>query len=846
MSATNLPRQQPRRPLLENALIALAYLGGGVLSIVGGLVTVGPNGQSSTVWLPPGIALALMIVRGKRVWPGVWAGAIVLDGVMGHYESPTMPLSSAIMLDLVISGAAVAQALVTCWLIQRFTGRNPTLDRARAVFGLLLCTIPGSMIESTVGSSMLVILGIRKLSSLPLDLGSWWISDAVSVFLVTPMILAWIGSPAHVWRPRRAQLTIPLSITLVLMATAFVQAHHLETDSARRQFELRTSHLREQVAARLSQLSEDICWLRDLEDVVVVANARKFSEVAARVRDIDPSLGALEWVPVVPASERAAFTQQMRAETEPSYAIRDINPWPAGTPREYYFPVQYGEPAELAPLVIGVDLGTDDNRREVFERAAHLGTAIMSPPLPLLVREGSRTGVMAAVPLYKSDAATPASLASVRGFVVGVLRIQPLMHSILTPANTRELDLTIEDPDGPADARVIFASDNPHLPANRLPYSSTSDIRANGRTWRLTVKPTPTYIEVTRSWLSPAVSLAGLAFSTLLCGFLLVTTGTAANIRQLVEERTAELSQANEQLREEVAVHERMERALKASEQELARHRGQLEELVHARTAELEVAKASAENANRSKSAFLANMSHELRTPMHAVLAYARLALDRDLEPRLKDHIGRIVVSGERLLTLLNDLLDLSKLEAGRMRLQRANHDLDKLVHEVGQEIEPLVAKKKLSLVIERPPSGGALAYVDRAQMGQVFRNILANAVRFSSEGGRLNVSFATAELPAPVDGGVHRDALQISFADQGVGIPTDELEIIFDKFVQSSKTRTNAGGTGLGLAISKQITELHSGRIQARNNDGGGATFVVTVPRYGMPDESKRTEVAT
>ncbi len=843
-AAADLPKEERSpRPLLENTIVALAYLAGGVLSIIGGLITTGPDGQSSMVWLPPGIALAAMLARGNRTWPGIWAGAVVLDAVIGHFEAPTMKLPAAIVLDLVISTASVVQALVTCRLIQRFAGRKPTLDHARAVLGFLLCSIPVSVIEGTAGSLAMIALGIRKLSTLPLDLGSWWISDTVSVFLVTPVMLAWVGTPAHIWRPRRAQLSIPLSIALVLMAAAFVQANHLEADGARRQFELRTSHLKDQLAERLAQLSEDISWLRDLEDVAVVADGHKFAEVAARVRGLDPSVGALGWVPVVPASRREAFERQMREHGDPSYVIRDITGARAAWPRDVLLPVQYVEPIEMGAQIAGVDLGSEDRRRAVFAKAARAGTAVMSAPLALRVPDGPRAGVLAAVPLYYDSGASPpasppAKLASVRGFVVGILRVAPMMKLILSPATARELDITIEDPDAPAEERLVFASASPHLPGARVPYTSISDIRANGRTWRLTVKPTPTYIEVTRSWLSPAVSLAGLAFATLLCGFLLVTTGNAANIRQQVEERTAEL-------RDEIAIHERMERALKESEHELASHRERLEELVHARTAELEVAKATAEKANRAKSAFLANMSHELRTPMHAVLAYARLALEHDLDAKLEGHIERIVRSGERLLALLNDLLDLSKLEAGKMRVQREPHDVNQIVQEVAQEIEPLLAKKKVSLSIAPPPAGGTIAHVDREQMSQVFRNVLANAVRFSSEGARLSVSFASAQLPPLSEGAAPRRALQIAFADQGVGIPPDELEIIFDKFVQSSKTRTNAGGTGLGLAICKQITELHGGRIQAENNVGGGATFVVTVPRQAEPSASKETEVA-
>jgi signal transduction histidine kinase len=221
---------------------------------------------------------------------------------------------------------------------------------------------------------------------------------------------------------------------------------------------------------------------------------------------------------------------------------------------------------------------------------------------------------------------------------------------------------------------------------------------------------------------------------------------------------------------------------------------------------------------------------------MHAVLAYARLAADRSSDAKLKDFMTRIVSSGERLLALLNDLLDLSKLEAGRTTPQLADADLSLLIAEVTRELEPLLAGKQLSLEISRDAGcvEDVMAAIDRRQMAQVFHNVLSNAVKFSPERGRLSVRIACAELPA-VPGAVDQmraPALQVAFSDQGVGIPEQELETVFDSFVQSTKTRTNAGGTGLGLAICRQIMDLHGGQITARNNDGPGATFVITVPR--------------
>jgi signal transduction histidine kinase len=272
-----------------------------------------------------------------------------------------------------------------------------------------------------------------------------------------------------------------------------------------------------------------------------------------------------------------------------------------------------------------------------------------------------------------------------------------------------------------------------------------------------------------------------------------------------------------------------------------------LEDLVQARTSELEVAKVAAEAANRAKSLFLANMSHELRTPMHAVLAYARLGLERTPDAKVQSFMTRIVENADRLLLLLNDLLDLSKLEAGKMQLRLESYDVEQLVREVASELEPLMTSKGLVLAYEREGTcQSSSALVDRSRMAQLFRNILANAVRFSAPGGRIVVRFACADarsLPEHA-GATAESALEVAISDQGVGIPEGELEHIFDSFVQSSTTHASAGGTGLGLAICRQIAGLHQGTVHARKQTGVGATFVVTLPSERRV-ESHAREVA-
>jgi GAF domain-containing protein len=226
--------------------------------------------------------------------------------------------------------------------------------------------------------------------------------------------------------------------------------------------------------------------------------------------------------------------------------------------------------------------------------------------------------------------------------------------------------------------------------------------------------------------------------------------------------------------------------------------------------------------ASRHKSQFLANMSHELRTPLNAVLGYTELILDNifgEVPEPIRDSLERSRNSGQHLLGLINDVLDLSKIEAGQLTLSLADYAMEEVVHAVVTAVEALAAEKKLALRVTVPPdlpSGRG----DSRRLTQVLLNLVGNAIKFT-DAGEVRVEVAAA-------GG----ALVVSVADTGPGISEADQAKIFEEFQQAdSSTTRRKGGTGLGLAIAKRIVELHGGRIWVESRLGAGSTFRFTVP---------------
>ena len=270
---------------------------------------------------------------------------------------------------------------------------------------------------------------------------------------------------------------------------------------------------------------------------------------------------------------------------------------------------------------------------------------------------------------------------------------------------------------------------------------------------------------------------------------------------------------------------------------ELERHRDHLQELIHEKTHELISAKNSAEQANKAKSIFLTNMSHELRTPLHSILAFSKLGLDKSrLNPcdveKLAFYYQRIIESADRLLLLINDLLDLSKLETGKVQIELLPCHFSQLVMQVLDEVSATARAKNIQL-----DSTGLIMNLhlscDSKMIAQVIRTLLLITIKFSNENSRIMISTKLASLRGtenPVS--AHDTVLEFSIQDQSSNIAIIELDTIFDHFMaHSNRSSANASSTGLGLAICREIIQAHRGTIQAYNNTGAGNCFNFTLP---------------
>lgn len=295
-----------------------------------------------------------------------------------------------------------------------------------------------------------------------------------------------------------------------------------------------------------------------------------------------------------------------------------------------------------------------------------------------------------------------------------------------------------------------------------------------------------------------------------------------------------EIEARNSRLQDEVQAREYAQELLLAEKKKLEKAQGRLEERVVERTRELARTRDLAEAANEAKSQFLANMSHELRTPLNAIIGYSEMMLEEIDEGEgsvdFRTDLERIFGSGRHLLGLINDVLDISQIEAGRMQVNPEEFDLSAVIREIAATVTPMANRNNNKILIPDNEHAGVM-YSDLTKVRQILLNMMSNACKFT-QAGNVTLSWERITLP-------ESENLVFRISDTGIGMTQEQLGNLFQPFTQiDSSTTREYGGTGLGLVISKRLTQLLGGHVEVTSEPGIGSTFTVVLPaRYAFGD---------
>ena len=531
--------QTASRLALEILLLAAAY------ALVGWLVRLPGQAASplyaSTIWPSAGLALGVLLMRGWRLWPGVWLGAFLIDSshLLGS-QAPALALASGAL----IATGVTLQALLGRALAYRASGSGVALDAPASVLRFFLfCGVIASLVSASVGVATLSLIGLRSTEGALTEWMHWWSGDVMGVVLGTPVILALYARPREAWGGRGLRVALPLLFAIVVLTGIFAVISRLEYANRQAEFERdAVLQIGSAVQTALNDVAEASNSMADLFRADPHVSVREFEAFVNGIHQRHPAIQAMGWIPRVRRQELAAHERAMRAEGFPSYSVFERtangNRIPV-TARDEYFPVQFVVPQAQNAATFGHDHASELTRRSVLKRARQYGRLVVSERIRLSNEDTRLSGVLIVVPFFRTGSISGGD--GLAGYTMTVIRVGHLLDAALRPLAARDIAYRLVDLDAGEDKRLLHESG--WLESTPL-YRFSSPVRFGDRRWELSVSAGEGYRFAHYAWYAWAVLFSGVLVCVLLAAFVLIMSGRAVRTERLVAERTAELEAA--------------------------------------------------------------------------------------------------------------------------------------------------------------------------------------------------------------------------------------------------------------------------------------------------------------
>ncbi|MFT2110414.1 ATP-binding protein [Marinomonas sp. 2405UD68-3] len=777
-----------------------------ILGVISHKIAI-PPGFSTVIWPASGLALGAVLGWSWRALPGVLIGNMLVNVYINYLDQSEIFFPLLILIGL----GAVIQAGIGYFLIMVFLGTPFDFYKPRTVLlFIFLGSVVSTSISATIGCVSLLYYGAIGIDDFLYNWLNWWIGDSIGVIVVTPWLLTAFPALTKSTFPKLKQFVATL--TFITLVTAGISRIAFSFDHAKQksEFDKNAEILAASLQSRLENSVNSLYGLADFIQGVDSVTVESFRKYTRGVMERDPAILGLSWTKHVAGEDIEAWESFLQETYDSSdvfiYEKNEASDVVPIKNRPQHLVVSFIEPFELNQKALGYDVYSQPTNKYALDMAFETGKVSPTLPIQLDKKEGQteNIGELIFLPVFTApdDMTTDMTkFEHLEGYATAVVSITELSHVLDGAA--QELPHTAlyllhhdESQEFPHVLAKLDSRDTPmeqvfpKLHTNDFPMISRHSVSIGQSSWEL-VQISYEY-NIYYPWSTHFVLAVGFLLTGLFGWFLILTASKTAQIEQEVVNRTRDLSLLNASLIESESVKSR--------------------------------ATLDAESANRAKSEFLANMSHEIRTPLNGVIGSLSL-LDQDsLQPDQKKIVQLSASSAESLLDIINDILDLSKIEVGDMELDNNEFDLIELVENVGQTLAVKAHEKNIELHCPFTVPKRTKVIGDRVRVRQVLMNLIGNAIKFTQYGS-VSVSVNTKS--------VSDEYLQIdlSIEDTGVGISYEQQKKLFSRFKQAdSSTTRKFGGTGLGLAISKELIDIMGGSIGMTSEVGYGSKFWVSL----------------
>ncbi len=750
--------------LFTGIIISCTYIAFG---FIGGIFTI-PPGFASAIWPAAGIALAIYIKYGHRALPWLFIGSFFANLITAYTPIYDMPLSE-IFWHAARSSGSILQLCFARYLIFRVCHIPLDLGRFDQILKLLILSGPlACIIAATIGAITLFFEGFVSQSMLPFVWFTWWVGDSIGVLFFLPITLLFLKNENVNTIENRHQVVIAALIMFTIVCGTFYYSKLVFNDKRTRDFaQLTRTKINLFNVAKL-EIKNNLTSLAAIFNMRQNISQAEFAQYTLSTNPRTAKYRAMGWIKKVPNNEVTAWQDLVSKDPQNPVQLKrwtksGLKPALA---QEVYFPITYLEPYLNNKTAIGLNVASHPVASKAVISAINTAKAIATPPMQLAQQGGKYNGSVIYYPVYVLNT----SKTEVQGLVEVVLEIDLLLEKLFKlDAKRKGYHYSITDT---KHSEQPFIS---NMRKENASFNSYYDLDWFGRTWEVSFASSIEFENAEKDWLSWLTLILGLIVATLAMSFIMVIISFNSQLRMQVAQQTK-----------------------------------QLKELIR----DLEIA-------SQAKSNFLSNMSHELRTPLTAIIGYIEIARNKLKEQQALDYFERINHSSKLLLNIINQILDIAKIESGKLLVEKHQFDLNQTISRLESVFRQMADSKGLTFLINTAPLPKINS--DQIKIEQIATNLIGNAIKFTQT-GKITVDITIKYDPISL--------LILTVSDTGIGISEKAKVKLFDDFEQADTSITRQyGGTGLGLSITLQLCELMGGEIEFESELEVGSRFTVSLP---------------